>query len=99
MTRRRHRRQRKKKEPEEKKNEPEAEKKRVEEKEKKAPPEKEKLLSPAVRRIVEEEHLEVGKISGTGKDGRLTKGDVLATAQGQKSVREAVSFPPSAAPD
>ena len=89
----------KKKESEEKKKEPEAEKKRVEEKEKKAPPEKEKLLSPAVRRIVEEEHLEVGKISGTGKDGRLTKGDVLATAQGQKSVREAVSFPPSAAAD
>src|SRR4029077_14870769 len=89
----------KKKESEEKKKEPEEEKKRVEEKEKKAPPEKEKLLSPAVRRIVEEEHLEVGKISGTGKDGRLTKGDVLATAQGQKSVREAVSFPPSAAAD
>ena len=36
------------------------------------------VLSPAVRRIVEEEHLEPAKISGTGKDGRLTKGDVLA---------------------
>src|SRR6266849_112993 len=30
-------------------------------------------LSPAVRRIVEEEHIEPDKISGTGKDGRLTK--------------------------
>jgi Pyruvate/2-oxoglutarate dehydrogenase complex, dihydrolipoamide acyltransferase (E2) component, and related enzymes len=59
--------------PLEKKKEPEAEKKRGEEKEKKEPPEKEKPLSPAVRRIVEEEHLESGKISGTGKDGRLTK--------------------------
>jgi 2-oxoglutarate dehydrogenase E2 component (dihydrolipoamide succinyltransferase) len=83
----------------EKKKEPEAEKKRIEEKERKAPLEKEKPLSPAVRRIVEEEHLESEKISGTGKDGRLTKGDVLAAAQGQKSVGEAVSFTPSAAED
>ena len=85
--------------PPEKKREPDAEKKRVEEKELETPPEKEKPLSPAVRRIVEEEHLEAEKISGTGKDGRLTKGDVLAAAQGQRSVGEAVSFPPSAAED
>ena len=84
--------------PPEKKKEPDAEKKRVEE-ERKTPPGKEKPLSPAVRRIVEEEHLESEKISGTGKDGRLTKGDVLAAAQGQKSVGEAVSFPPSAEED
>ena len=38
-------------------------------------------LSPAVRRIVEEEKLEPAKISGTGKGGRLTKGDVLAAAE------------------
>jgi 2-oxoglutarate dehydrogenase E2 component (dihydrolipoamide succinyltransferase) len=49
-------------------------------------------LSPAVRRIVEEEHVEPTKIAGTGKGGRLTKGDVLAAAQ-QKSVGGAVSFP------
>ena len=84
--------------PPEKKKEPDAEKKLVE-KERKTPPEKEKPLSPAVRRIVEEEHLEAEKISGTGKDGRLTKGDVLAAAQGQRSVGEAVSFPPSAQPE
>jgi 2-oxoglutarate dehydrogenase E2 component (dihydrolipoamide succinyltransferase) len=85
--------------PPEKKKEPDVEKKRVEEKEKKGPQEKEKPLSPAVRRVVEEEHLESERISGTGKDGRVTKGDVLAVAQGQKSVGEAVSFPPSAAED
>src|SRR5260370_1530138 len=83
----------------EKKKQPDAEKKRVEEKERKASPEKERPLAPAVRRIVEEEHLEAGKISGTGKDGRLTKGDALAAAQDQKSVGEAVSFPPSATED
>jgi 2-oxoglutarate dehydrogenase E2 component (dihydrolipoamide succinyltransferase) len=56
------------------------------EKAKEAPAPKQKstgaeVLSPAVRRIVEEEHIEPEKISGTGKDGRLTKGDVLAVAQ------------------
>jgi 2-oxoglutarate dehydrogenase E2 component (dihydrolipoamide succinyltransferase) len=38
-------------------------------------------LSPAVRRIVEEEKLDPAKISGTGKGGRITKGDALAAAQ------------------
>jgi 2-oxoglutarate dehydrogenase E2 component (dihydrolipoamide succinyltransferase) len=72
----------KKKEPEEKK-EAKAEKKPVEEKEAVAAgvdrggP----ALSPAVRRIIEEEKLEPGKIRGTGEGGRLTKADVLAAAQ------------------
>jgi 2-oxoglutarate dehydrogenase E2 component (dihydrolipoamide succinyltransferase) len=39
------------------------------------------MLSPAVRRIVEEERLEPEKIRGTGEGGRLTKGDVLAAAR------------------
>jgi 2-oxoglutarate dehydrogenase E2 component (dihydrolipoamide succinyltransferase) len=38
-------------------------------------------LSPAVRRIVEEEKLQAERIRGTGEGGRLTKGDVLAAAQ------------------
>src|SRR5947209_18092603 len=37
-------------------------------------------LSPAVRRIVEEEHLDASKIRGTGKAGRLTKADVIEAA-------------------
>ncbi|MFT5485732.1 MAG: 2-oxoglutarate dehydrogenase E2 component (dihydrolipoamide succinyltransferase) [Paracoccaceae bacterium] len=34
-------------------------------------------LSPAVRKLIDENNLDAGQISGTGKDGRLTKGDVL----------------------
>jgi 2-oxoglutarate dehydrogenase E2 component (dihydrolipoamide succinyltransferase) len=59
------------------------------------------VLSPAVRRIVEEEGLEPGKIRGTGEGGRLTKGDVLAAAeQGGKteSAEEAVRFPETQLP-
>ena len=74
----------------EKKKEPEAEKQRVEEREKKAPPEKGEHLSPAVRRIIEEEHLQPEKISRTGKEGRLTKGDALAAAQERGRTEEKV---------
>jgi 2-oxoglutarate dehydrogenase E2 component (dihydrolipoamide succinyltransferase) len=38
-------------------------------------------LSPAVRRAVLEYHVDPTKIRGTGKDGRLTKDDVIAAAQ------------------
>src|SRR5919197_5413050 len=70
-----------KKKPEEKKREQDEEEKRAKEREKKPPAEREKPLSPAVRRIIEEEKLEPGKIRGTGEGGRLTKGDVLAAVQ------------------
>ena len=58
-------------------------------------------LSPAVRRAVLEYHVDPSKIRGTGKDGRLTKDDVIAAAQTQKdsAPNEAkVAAPPSAAP-
>jgi 2-oxoglutarate dehydrogenase E2 component (dihydrolipoamide succinyltransferase) len=48
-------------------------------------------LSPAVRRIVDEESLDPSKISGTGKGGRLTKADALAAAQNRGPVGDAVS--------
>lgn len=38
----------------------------------------EPVLSPAVRRLVEEHELDPAAMEGTGKDGRLTKKDVLA---------------------
>lgn len=43
-------------------------------------------LSPAVRRIVDEEKLDPSKISGTGKGGRITKGDALAAAQNRAAA-------------
>jgi 2-oxoglutarate dehydrogenase E2 component (dihydrolipoamide succinyltransferase) len=43
-------------------------------------------MSPAVRRAVLEYHVDPSKIRGTGKDGRLTKDDVIAAAEAQKSA-------------
>ena len=34
-------------------------------------------LSPAVRKIVEEKKIDVSKVHGTGKDGRILKGDLI----------------------
>ena len=46
------------------------------------------VLSPAVRRIVEEEKLDPAAITGTGKGGRLTKGDALAATQNRTATPE-----------
>lgn len=43
------------------------------------------VLSPAVRRIVEEEKLDPAQLTGSGKGGRLTKGDVLSATQNRGS--------------
>ncbi|HWH17397.1 MAG TPA: 2-oxoglutarate dehydrogenase complex dihydrolipoyllysine-residue succinyltransferase, partial [Allosphingosinicella sp.] len=53
-------------------------------------------LSPAVRRVVLEHGLDPSKIKGTGKDGRLTKDDVLAAAKTEKA--KAPAPPPTPAP-
>jgi 2-oxoglutarate dehydrogenase E2 component (dihydrolipoamide succinyltransferase) len=42
-------------------------------------------LSPAVRRAVLEHHVDPSQIRGTGKDGRITKDDVLAAAAAKES--------------
>ncbi|MGE5946892.1 MAG: biotin/lipoyl-containing protein, partial [Betaproteobacteria bacterium] len=39
-------------------------------------------LSPAVRKLIEEHDLDPSEIAASGKDGRLTKGDVLAFVEG-----------------
>ena len=39
--------------------------------------EPEKALSPAVRKIVSEKKIDINKIKGSGKDGRILKGDLV----------------------
>ena len=55
-------------------------------------------LSPAVRRLVLEHGLDPSRIKGTGKDGRLTKEDVLAAANAAPEAAPAVAPTPAATP-
>lgn len=54
-------------------------------------------LSPAVRKLVQEHHIDPRSIEGQGKDGRLTKGDVLAfmNRDSNKAASEAPSVTPT----
>ncbi|HEV2548176.1 MAG TPA: 2-oxoglutarate dehydrogenase complex dihydrolipoyllysine-residue succinyltransferase [Stellaceae bacterium] len=51
---------------------------------------------PAVRKLVEENHLDPGKIAATGKDGRLTKGDVLTYMERGAPTAPAAAAKPAA---
>lgn len=55
-------------------------------------------LSPAVRRAVLEHGVDPSSIKGTGKDGRLTKEDVLAAAKAKDSTPPAPSPSPASTP-
>ena len=65
----------------------------------------EPVLSPAARRLVEEQGLDPNQIVGTGRDGRITKEDVQACASDKigsavqaKSPSVVVSTPPASVP-
>jgi len=53
-------------------------------------------LPPAVRKLVEDKNLDPSKIPATGKDGRLTKGDVLNFLEGGGSAPRAAAAAPAA---
>ena len=52
--------------------------------------------SPAVRRVAEETGVDTADIAGTGKGGRVTKGDVLAAAEAPATPRVAPVVPQAA---
>ena len=54
-------------------------------------------LSPAVRRLVEEHGLDASAIAGTGRDGRITKADVLAHLEASAPAQTAAA-PAESAP-
>jgi 2-oxoglutarate dehydrogenase E2 component (dihydrolipoamide succinyltransferase) len=53
-------------------------------------------MSPAVRRAVLEHHVDPTRIKGTGRDGRLTKDDVIAAAQARQAEPQARAPQPDA---
>ncbi|HEX6071713.1 MAG TPA: 2-oxoglutarate dehydrogenase complex dihydrolipoyllysine-residue succinyltransferase [Sphingomicrobium sp.] len=55
-------------------------------------------LSPAVRRAVLEYHVDPSQIRGTGKDGRLTKDDVIAAAEAKGAEPGPAIAPQAKAP-
>ncbi|MFC3213897.1 MULTISPECIES: 2-oxoglutarate dehydrogenase complex dihydrolipoyllysine-residue succinyltransferase [Novosphingobium] len=55
------------------------------------------VLSPAVRRAILEHGIDPATIKGTGKDGRITKDDVLEAAKNKPASAPATSAPAAAA--
>lgn len=55
-------------------------------------------LSPAVRKILDDNNLQASQIQGTGKDGRLLKADVQAYLDKQGAASSSASASPSSAP-
>ncbi len=55
---------------------------------------------PAAQKLIDENNLDAGKLRGTGKDGRITKGDVLEALEngGASPAAPAPAAAPAAAP-
>jgi len=54
------------------------------------------VAMPAAAKLMADNHLASGSVSGTGKDGRVTKGDVLSAVAG--GVRSSAAVIPTGAP-
>lgn len=55
-------------------------------------------LSPAVRKLVDDNEMDAALITGTGPDGRITKGDAMKAAESGSAKRRAVAAPAAAQP-
>ncbi|WP_419252977.1 2-oxoglutarate dehydrogenase complex dihydrolipoyllysine-residue succinyltransferase [Caulobacter sp. ErkDOM-YI] len=55
-------------------------------------------VSPAPARIAAENNLDLSTVAGTGKDGRVTKGDALAALEARASAPAAVAAPSAPRP-
>ena len=53
----------------------------------------EPVLAPSAQRVVAENQLDAAAISGTGKDGRVTKGDALAALEARSKAPAAPAAP------
>lgn len=58
-----------------------------------APAKAEPVLAPSAQRVVAENRLEAGAIAGSGKDGRITKGDALAALEARASAPAPAAAP------
>ncbi|WP_313116570.1 2-oxoglutarate dehydrogenase complex dihydrolipoyllysine-residue succinyltransferase [Ectopseudomonas guguanensis] len=56
------------------------------------------ILSPAARKLAEENGIDPNSIAGTGKGGRVTKEDVVAAVEAKKNAPAAAAAKPAAAP-
>lgn len=54
------------------------------------------ILSPAARKLAEENGIDPNSIAGTGKGGRVTKEDVVAAVEAKKNVPAAAAKPAAA---
>jgi 2-oxoglutarate dehydrogenase E2 component (dihydrolipoamide succinyltransferase) len=54
-------------------------------------------LSPAVRKLVDDNDMDAALITGTGPDGRVTKGDALKAIENGSAKRRAAAAAPAAA--
>lgn len=63
-----------------------------------APVAEEQILSPAARKLAEENAIDPNSVPGTGKGGRVTKEDVVAAVEAKKSAPAAAPAAKPAAP-
>ena len=59
----------------------------------------ERIASPAARQLAKENLIDLNSLSGSGKNGRITKEDVVAASARHRKELSALSLEPSGSPD